>query len=82
MKAEDKEDKEVAEMVKNMKLKKEREETEYIESITAKCQNGCRYKKGEQGWDFDGLKRDWLCNKCDEEEAERLFGTVRNTIIT
>lgn len=83
MKAEDEEDRQVKEMVEKLRLKqqqKEREEAEYIESITAKCIRGCRYKRGEKGWDFDGLKGNWLCNKCDEEECKMLFG-LRNTIV-
>lgn len=80
MKAEDAEDKEVAEMIKNMKLKKEREEAEYIESTTAKCVRGCRYLKGQKGWFFEGLRGNWLCDKCDEEDAVRICG-LRNAII-
>jgi hypothetical protein len=81
MKAEDEEDQQVKEMVEKLRLKKEREEAEYIESTTAKCVRGCRYKKGERGWDFDGLKGNWLCDKCDEEECKMLFGGLRNTIV-
>jgi hypothetical protein len=51
------------------------------------CRNGCEYKRGEKYFDCDGINNpNWLCEKCYEEECQRVFGfskkpPIENVII-
>lgn len=66
---------------------KEKQEQEEIKKAMWKyrdavCINGCVYKRGESGWTVDGIDCEWLCQKCDDEECEKLFNYKKNTIIS
>ena len=67
------------EMEEEMEKKRVREQEEIKQVFWKKhspaiCRNGCEYIRGEKYWDTDGIRNaKWLCQKCDEEECERLF---------
>jgi hypothetical protein len=76
IKNEEMEKREIEEEMEKRRLR-EQEEIKQVfwkKHSPAICRKGCEYVRGEKYWDIDGIRNtNWLCQKCDEEECERLF---------